>query len=153
MSSSATELPTVSVRSRVEWIDTDAAGIHHHSTIIRFAESAEGELMGQLGLDDYFSQAPRVRLEVSYESPLFFRQEATTVLRVEQVGTSSLTLAFEVWGEEFEGRPRHRVAAGRYVTVHVPGGVGGNRNTHDRPRSEPWPEGWFTSRADREPTR
>lgn len=77
MKGASTTPPTVSVRGRVEWMDTDAAGIHHHTAIARFAETAESQLMDQLGLDEYFSQAPRVRYEVSFESPLFFQQEVT----------------------------------------------------------------------------
>jgi acyl-CoA thioester hydrolase len=133
----------VTVRGRMEWIDTDAAGIHHHTTITRFAESAEAELMRQLDLPDYFGSAPRVRFEVSYEAPLRFGQQVTTVLRVERVGNSSLALSFEVWGEEFAGRQRERAAAGRYVTVHVTGGIAGPEGK--KPRSTPWPEGWFPS--------
>jgi acyl-CoA thioester hydrolase len=134
----------VSVRGRVEWMDTDAAGIHHRAAIARFAETAESQLMDQLGLDEYFSQAPRVRYEVSFESPLFFQQEVTTVLGIESVGTSSLTLFFEVWGEPFKGQPRRRAAAGRYVTAHVPGGVKRPGSTEERVRSTPWPDGWFS---------
>jgi acyl-CoA thioesterase FadM len=33
----------IRIRRRVEWMDTDAAGIHHSSTVIRFAEAAEAE--------------------------------------------------------------------------------------------------------------
>jgi acyl-CoA thioester hydrolase len=135
----------VTVSGRVEWIDTDAAGIHHNSAIIRFAESAEAELVRGLGLDGYFEVAPRVRYEVTYEAPLFFGQPVSTVLNVERVGTTSLTFAFEVWGEEFNGLERTRAATGRYVTVHVPGGVARGAQGEDgdgRARSAPWPAAW-----------
>lgn len=55
------------------------------------------------GIEGYFEVAPRVRFEVSYESPLVFGQPVSTNLNVERVGTSSLTFGFEVWGERFHG--------------------------------------------------
>jgi acyl-CoA thioester hydrolase len=140
--------PAVTVRGRVEWMDTDAAGVHHNTAITRFAESAEAELMRRLGIDGYFESAPRVRFEVSYEAPLRFGQEVSTVLRVERVGTSSLTLGFEVWGEERGDRPRRRAATGKYVTVHVPGGVAGRDgqpHEGEQTRSAPWPAAWLSA--------
>ena len=55
-------------RSRVEWMDTDAAGIYHNSTVIRFVEAAEATLMRERGLDNYFPVAPRVRFEVTFSA-------------------------------------------------------------------------------------
>jgi len=136
----------IAVRGRVQWVDTDAAGIHHHTSIARFAEAAEAELTAQLGLEGYFGSAPRVRYEVSFESPLRFRQEVTTLLRVEEVGTTSLTWAFEVWGEGLEGRPRRRAASGRYVTVHVEAGLS-EAPSGDEPRTTPWPNDWIAALA------
>lgn len=128
--------PSVELRTRVEWMDTDAAGIYHNSSVMRFVESAEAELMRQRGLDGYFAVAPRVRFEVDFSAPLVFGQEVTVVLRVARMGRSSLTFAFEVWGEEHEGSPRRMAASGSYVTVHVQG-------THaDGARSAPWPADW-----------
>lgn len=124
-------------RGRVEWIDTDAAGIHHHTAIARYVESAEAALMRDLGLDDYFARAPRVHYEVDYEAPLHFGQEITTTLDVVRLGTSSITLAFEVWGEAFSSRPRLLAARGSYVTVHITGS-----HTDGGARSAPWPAAW-----------
>lgn len=130
-------------------MDTDAAGIHHNTTITRYAEAAEAELMRRIGIDGYFEAAPRVRFEVSYESPLFFGQSVSTNLRIERIGNSSLTFGFEVWGERFNHRARRRAAVGRYVTVHVPGGVAG---AHRSPTQEaetvssrPWPAAWVAA--------
>jgi acyl-CoA thioester hydrolase len=133
-------LPSVEVVTRVEWVDTDAAGIHHNTVITRYAEAAEAELMRNLGIDEYFPVAPRVRFEATYQAPLFFGQEVTTVLRVAQVGSTSLTFEFEVWGEEHQGRPRTRAAVGSYVTVHVPTGLPG-AGPHSA-TAKPWPADW-----------
>jgi acyl-CoA thioester hydrolase len=124
-------------QSRVEWMDTDAAGIYHNTAVVRFVEAAEAALMRAVGLDSYFAEAPRVHYEVEFESPVFFGQEVTTILRLDRVGGSSMTFAFEIWGEEFEGRPRTRAAFGRYVTVHI-----ADTHSDGDVRSEPWPAAW-----------
>jgi acyl-CoA thioester hydrolase len=123
-------------RGRVEWMDTDAAGHHHNTSVTRWVESAEAELMRERRVPGYFGTAPRVRHEVNYESRLWFGQEVTATVVVEQIGTSSMTFAYEVWGEAFEGRPRVRAAVGRYVTVHVPAGA---------EQSQPWPASWVAA--------
>jgi acyl-CoA thioester hydrolase len=124
-------------RARVEWMDTDAAGIHHNTAVIRYVESAEAALVRELGLDEYFATAPRVHWEIDYESALRFGQEVEVNIEVAQLGTSSMTLGFEIWGEPFGKRLRARVARGRYVVVHVSGSYG-----HGDARSEPWPPLW-----------
>ncbi|MBE1594573.1 MULTISPECIES: acyl-CoA thioesterase [Streptomyces] len=126
-------------RTRIEWIDTDAAGIYHNSTVVRFVEAAEASLMAGLGLHGYFPVAPRVRYEVDFDAPLFFGQDVCTVVEPVRVGTSSMTFAFEVWGEEFRGRPRGRAAHGRYVTVHVGG------DHREGAASAPWPAEWVAA--------
>jgi acyl-CoA thioesterase FadM len=40
----------VRLRRRTEWIDTDAAGIYHWTTVFRFAEAAEAALHTALGI-------------------------------------------------------------------------------------------------------
>nr|WP_303714410.1 transposase [Kutzneria buriramensis]WKX14273.1 transposase [Kutzneria buriramensis] len=41
--------PSAVHRSRVEWVDTDAAGIYHNTTVVRYAEAAEAALMREHG--------------------------------------------------------------------------------------------------------
>ncbi|SDP66520.1 acyl-CoA thioester hydrolase [Pedococcus dokdonensis] len=127
---------TAQARSRIEWVDTDAAGIYHNSTVTRLVESVEAQLVRERGLDGYFPVAPRVRFEADFEAPLYFGQEVTTTLSVTNLGRSSMTFEFEVWGEEFEGAPRARAARGRYVTVHL------DRSGPGPARSTPWPPDW-----------
>ena len=120
-------------RGRVEWRDTDAAGHHHNSAIVRFVEAAEAELMRQRGLTGYFGASPRVRYEADFTSTLWFDQEVTATVVLERVGTSSLSFRFEVWGEQTAQLPRRLAARGRYVVAHVPRGA---------QSSAPWPEEW-----------
>lgn len=135
--------PAVGVfRTRVEWIDTDASGIYHNTTVTRFVEAAEARLMAARGLDGYFPTSPRVRYEADFEAPLFFGQDATATVTLAHIGASSMHWEFEVWGEEFAGRPRTRAARGSYVTVHIEGGA----DPHARgARSCPWPAAWVAA--------
>lgn len=123
--------------TRVEWIDTDASGIYHNSTVTRYVEAAEARLMADRGVDGYFPASPRARYEVDFEAPLRFGQDVVTVVRLEHVGTASMSFAFEVWGEAHQGQPRRRAATGRYVTVHVEADDDGRP-----PQSAPWPAAW-----------
>lgn len=115
------ERPRFDFRTRLEWMDTDASGIYHNSTVVRFIEGAEARLMRERGLEGHFPSAPRVRFEVDFLIPLFNGQDVTTTLELVALGTSSMTWEFEVWGEEFAGRPRNLAARGSYVTVYVGG--------------------------------
>lgn len=126
-------------RCRLEWWDTDAAGHHHNTAVVRFVEAAEAALMREHGIEGYFGAAPRVHYEADFASPLWFGQEVTTIVEVERIGTSSLTFRFEVWGEETDRRARTLAASGRYVTAHVPRGTR---------TSEPWPEEWIAALRD-----
>jgi acyl-CoA thioester hydrolase len=132
-------------RTRVEWIDTDASGIYHNSTVTRFVEAAEAALVRERGLDGYFASAPRVRYEVDFLTPLFFGQEATTTVSLARIGTSSMTWDFEVWGEAFEERPRTLAARGRYVTVHMGTGNVAATSPDGARSSLPWPAEWLAA--------
>ncbi|MGP2439925.1 acyl-CoA thioesterase [Streptomyces sp. JW3] len=114
-------------------MDTDAAGHHHNTSVVRFVEAAEAELVRGLGITEYFQVAPRVRYEVDYGSRLWFGQRTTTAVEIEHVGTSSMTLRFEVWGEETAEHPRRLAASGRCTVAHVPAGAD---------RGRPWPAAW-----------
>lgn len=116
--------PEVTIERRVEWHDTDAAGHHHHSVILRWVESAEAELLRQCGIAWLFGSTPRVRHEINYRSRLWFGETAHTRVRVAEIGRSSLRFAFEVRG------PSGPVADGSLVIVHA---------APDSPSAQPWP--------------
>jgi len=124
-------------RTRVEWIDTDAAGIYHNTTVVRFAEAAEAELMRAYDIPGYFPVAPRVRYEVEFEASIRFGEEVETRVELIRLGRSSMTFGFEVWRGASGDGPRRRAALGSYVTVHVPDKEEGG--------SAPWPAAWRTA--------
>jgi len=108
--------PSTTIRRRVEWMDTDAAGIWHYSTVIRLAEAAEADLHGRLGIKQVtFGATPRAHIEFDFESPLEFDDEVDVTLSVAALGTSSITYDVAVAG------PAGPVATGRIVTVFIDG--------------------------------
>lgn len=118
--------PSVTIRRRVQWIDTDAAGIWHHSVIIRWTEEAEAELHRRLGvIDDTFGATPRVRTEFDFGVALKFDDEVEITLSVEALGETSITYVVEVWNS---GRT---IVRGRMVAVLI------DRETGTK---MPWPE-------------
>ncbi len=82
---------SVTVERDLDWMDTDAAGIWHYSTALRFIEHAEFELHRALGIEHRtFGHSPRVRVEVEYLSPVTFPAIVTTTLQVVRVGNASV---------------------------------------------------------------
>ncbi|WP_222440293.1 MULTISPECIES: acyl-CoA thioesterase [Arthrobacter] len=119
------------VEHTVEWVDTDASGHQHNSTIIRWVESSEAELFRQLALPDYFPSAPRVHQSVNFRAKLWFGQGVITTIWVQALGSTSVTFGFEVHARPIGQRPGGIAADGKVVAAHVP--AGGDV-------SVPWPE-------------
>jgi acyl-CoA thioester hydrolase len=117
-------------RRRVEFRDTDAAGIAHFSTFFVWMESAEHELLRQAGVPlvevvveplpgahalsveppGTYSW-PRVSAACDYKSAVRFNDELDIVVGLEAIGRSSVT-----WTFRFEQAGRW-VAQGRVVAV------------------------------------
>ena len=116
----------VTIRRRVEWMDTDAAGIWHHSAVIRWAEDAEAQLHRNLGIvDRTFGSTPRVNVEYNFGTPLRFGDEVDVSLFVESIGETSITYGVKV------ERNGETLATGRTVTVFIDSSTGAKK---------PWPE-------------
>ena len=89
------------LRRRIEWMDTDAAGIYHWTTVFRLAEAAEAALHTALGIADFtFGATPRVAVDAEFERPLRFNDQVDVELIVESVGRSSVRYAFSITGPE-----------------------------------------------------
>jgi acyl-CoA thioester hydrolase len=107
-------------------MDTDAAGIWHHSVIIRWTEEAEAELHRRLGIiEQTFGATPRVRTEFEFGDVLRFDDVVDITLSVAALGTTSITYRVEVVRDSTE------VATGRMVAVFI------DRVTGEK---EPWSE-------------
>ena len=116
----------VTIKRRVEWMDTDAAGIWHHSTIIRMTEVAEAALHRNLGIvSRTFGATPRVNIEFNFGTPLRFDDEVEVTLRVAAMGETSITYQVSI---DHDGET---VATGRMVAVLIDRGSGAKK---------PWPD-------------
>ncbi|HWD17854.1 MAG TPA: thioesterase family protein [Verrucomicrobiae bacterium] len=85
---------------RVEFSDTDMAGIMHFSNFFKFMETAEHGFFRSLGLSIIQDRAhpgigwPRVRAECVYKSPLHFQDEVEIHLLVSEKKSKSLSYIF-----------------------------------------------------------
>jgi YbgC/YbaW family acyl-CoA thioester hydrolase len=100
-------------RTRVAWVDTDAGGRIHFTAVFRWAEAAETALMRRLGLLDEWSNYPRRRVEADYLNVLVFEDELEVRLRVERLGRTSITYAWEI------AKDGELYVQGRHTVVHV----------------------------------
>jgi YbgC/YbaW family acyl-CoA thioester hydrolase len=100
-------------RTRVAWADTDAGGRIHFTAVFRWAEAAETALMRRLGLLAEWRDYPRRRVEADYRKVLVFEDEIEVRLRVERVGTTSITYAWAI------ARNGETYVDGRHTVVHV----------------------------------
>ncbi|NUO80839.1 acyl-CoA thioesterase [candidate division KSB1 bacterium] len=87
---------------RIEFCDTDMAGVVHFSRFFIFMETAEHEFLRSLGtsvaaqLDGMQLGWPRLAVSCEYLSPAKFEDVLDIHLRVTRKGTKSLTYKFEI---------------------------------------------------------
>lgn len=85
---------------RVEFRDTDAAGIVHFSVFFTYMEEAEHAFWRHLGrsvvehLDDCTISWPRVAARCDYRQSIRFEQVVTIDLSVQRLGEKSVTWGF-----------------------------------------------------------
>jgi acyl-CoA thioester hydrolase len=103
---------------RVEFADTDAAGIIHFASYYRYMEEAEHLFFRSLGLsvmkkvDDHTVLGwPRVSASCTFEAPARFEDVLEIRLTVERQGVKSLTMQYEFFLGE--GDAAKRIAFGR----------------------------------------
>ncbi len=106
-----------SILRRVEFRDTDAAGIMHFSVFFTYMEEAEHEFLRSLGLNIFLNDAegpisfPRVSATCDYRSPLKFEDAVEMTVCLARVGDKSV--AYEI-GFTSAG---HDVASGKITAV------------------------------------
>jgi len=90
-------------KRRVEFHQTDMAGIVHFSEFFRYLEAAEHAFFRSLGLSvagrdgERLIGWPRVSCSFDYMKPLRFEDEFEVRLRIEKVGNSSLSLIGDIY--------------------------------------------------------
>jgi acyl-CoA thioester hydrolase len=103
---------------RVEFGDTDMAGIMHFSNFFRFMEVAETQFLNARGLSVTWAADggrfgfPRVSVSCDYARPARFEEVLTIGVSVEKVGTKSVSYRFDF---THDGQP---VATGRMTAVY-----------------------------------
>ncbi|OJY44137.1 thioesterase family protein [Pseudonocardia sp. 73-21] len=108
--------PRVTIRRQVEWAQTDAAGHHHWTAVLHWAEQAETALHERLGVaGQIWGREPRVHVSVDFTARLYFRDEVDIALWVERLGTTSATYAFTAT----KVATGEQAAAGTLVTAYV----------------------------------
>ena len=119
-------MTSITIRRRIEWMDTDAAGIYHWTTAFRLGEAAEAELHTRLGIAHLtFGRTPRVAIQAEFRSPLRFNDEVDVELTVERVGGATVTYRLVITG------PSGVAVEAGLTTCFV---------TADKDGAEPWPD-------------
>jgi 4-hydroxybenzoyl-CoA thioesterase/acyl-CoA thioester hydrolase len=86
---------------RVEFSDTDMAGIIHFSAFFRFMEAAEHEFLRSRGLSVVLEWEgerigfPRVSATCDFIAPVRFEDVLDVTVRIDRMGTKSITYAIE----------------------------------------------------------
>ena len=93
---------------RVQFRDTDAAGIVHFSVFFVYMEQAEHELFRDAGMtvvhrgEKETISWPRVSATCDYRIPFKFEDEVVIEVRVKKIGSKSLTFGFRFFNGETE---------------------------------------------------
>jgi acyl-CoA thioester hydrolase len=93
--------PVYRATRRVEFADTDMAGIVHFANFFRFMEAAEVEFLRSRGVSVAMSWEgdrigfPRVAASCDYLAPVTFGDVMDVAVSIERLGTKSVTYGFE----------------------------------------------------------
>src|SRR5919197_4687029 len=86
---------------RVEFADTDMAGIVHFANFFRYMEAAEVEFLRSLGLSVAMAYGeeklgfPRVAASCDYLRPARFQDLLDVAVTIQKIGRKSVTYGFE----------------------------------------------------------
>lgn len=111
------------IRRRVEFSDTDMAGIVHHAVYFRYMEAAEHAFFRSLGLTAAPPKTPiavgwpRVHTEADFSAPLRFEDEVEIHLLVAEKKSKALTYAFRL--RQLNAPEPYEVARGQITVVCI----------------------------------
>ena len=111
------------LRRRVEFSETDMAGIVHYSNFFRYMESAEHAFFRSLGFSIVTREVdtpmgwPRVHASCDYRRPLKFEDEVEIHLLV--TGKKAKSLSYEFRFRKVNAAPAEEVARGALIVVCV----------------------------------
>ena len=109
-----------SIERRVEFGDTDMAGIMHFANFFKFMEVAETDFLRSRGLSVSWHDTdkgehvgfPRVSAACDYTAPARFEDVLAISVSVEKIGHKSVSYRFEF------SRGNEKIATGRITTVY-----------------------------------
>lgn len=111
--------PAHQITRRVEFYETDMAGIVHFTNFFRFMEACEHDFLRTLDhelhgvVEGLETGWPRVNATCDYRAPARFGDELTVSLFIEEVRVRSVRYRFEITKKET------LVAEGRISVAHV----------------------------------
>jgi acyl-CoA thioester hydrolase len=117
------------VTRRVEFSETDMAGIMHYSNFFRFMETAEHGFYRSLGFSVALNRKdpplgfPRVHAECDFKKPLRFEDVVEVQLLVREKRTRSITYSFRF--RNLSASPAEEAARGVLTIVCVSHGADG----------------------------
>src|SRR5437588_8599701 len=91
---------------RVEFADTDMAGIVHFANFFRYMEAAEVEFLRSRGLSVKLGWEgqelgfPRVSASCDYQKPARFEDLLEITVRIVKIGLKSMTYGFELFSKD-----------------------------------------------------
>ena len=126
------------ITRRVEFSETDMAGIVHYANFFRYMEATESAFFRSLGFSLMTRQVsppvgwPRVHAECDYSQPLYFEDEIEIHLLV--VEKRAKVLAYEFRFRKLNSNPPVEVARGKLTVVCV------TRDAHGKMNATPIPK-------------
>lgn len=112
-------LPEKALRFKrsVAFADTDAAGVAHFTSLLRYVEEAEHQALKSAGIPIFSPDCgwPRVHLDIDFLHSFTFGDTLEIDIWVEKTGRSSLVWNFQIKKENSENIG----AFGQIHTVHV----------------------------------
>lgn len=125
MNSADANSARVTVQRRIDWGDTDLAGVCHYPVFARLVDAAESLLFDRLGLMEAFIRLPRRALDVEFLRPLYFNDIVHVDYMIGHVGVTSVKAEFRVT------RDQEVTITGSVTSTLLEDG-----------QSTPWPDEW-----------
>ena len=99
--------------TRILFIDTDASGRIHYTSLFRYFEAAEIEFFRATGVlhEHPGTSLPRVHVECDYRTAICFDDEVVFEVSVGRLGKTSIQLKFRVLTDDIEAASGNVVIA------------------------------------------
>ncbi|MFZ8785786.1 acyl-CoA thioesterase [Thermocrinis sp.] len=111
-------------RRRVQFYETDAQGVMHHSNYFRLFEEARGELLRSLGipyskLREEGYEVVLLEAECRFKKPIFYDEEVCVEIKLDSMDRYFFSFSYRLFVEDSlraEGRTKHCFVKGSRLT-------------------------------------